>query len=126
MARVSKSDPEYLSERERELRAELKRIRQQRREAQEAERQARLARVADLAEKFGLDKVGDTVLAVEFKRIAGEHPFAPESADGADTGKNETRTQPTEPAAEPTAAEPAAETAQAGERESRKRWFSGS
>lgn len=119
MARVSKSDPEYLSERERELRAELKRIRQQRREAQEAERQARLGRVANLAEKFGLDKVGDTVLTVEFKRIAGEHPFAPESADGADTGKNETRTQPTEPSADDEAAE--AETAQAGD--SKRRWF---
>lgn len=104
MARPKKHDPKSLDEREAELRAELKRVRQQRRAAAEAERQARMTRIVELAERFRLDQLSDTVLAAEFKRIS-EHHAAPESDD---TGDDETRTQP----AEPTSPTPA-ETAQA-------------
>lgn len=126
MARV-KHNTQSLLTRERELRDELRRVRQQRRAAEEAAHQERLARVGALAEKFGIAHVPDTVLAAEFKRIAAEHPApaatespADDTTDTAEAG--EVAQTPSGDATAPAApgAEHAAETAEAGG--DRKRW----
>ncbi len=126
MPRV-KRNAQSLLDRERELREQLKHIRQQRRAAEEAAHQARLARVGVLAEKFGIAHVPDTVLAAEFKRIAAEHPApaatespADDATDTVDAG--EVTQTPSGDATAPAApgAEHAAETAEAGG--DRKRW----
>jgi hypothetical protein len=128
MARVARHDTKTLLNRERELREELKRIRQQRRAAEGAARQARLARVGALAEKFGIAHVPDTVLAAEFKRIAAAHPApaatespADDAINTAEASGGEAQT-PAGDAAAPAApeAEHAVETAEAGTE--RKRW----
>ncbi len=126
MARM-KRNPKSLLDRERELREELKRVRQQRRAAEDAARQARLAHVGELADKFNITHVPDTVLAVEFKRIAAEHP-APAATESPATGADDTAEAgevAQTPASVATAqaspvAEDAAETAEAGG--DRKRW----
>jgi len=127
MARVARHDTKSLLNRERELREELKHVRQQRRAAEDAARQARLARVGALAEKFGIAHVPDTVLAAEFKRIAAEHPVAAAMESPADDAADTTEAggeaqTPTGDATAPAApvAEHAAETAEAGAE--RKRW----
>lgn len=126
MPRV-KRNTQSLRNRKQELREELKQINQQLRAAAEAERQARLARVGELADKFNITHIPDTVLAAAFKKLAAENPApaATESpADNAtDTAEADGVAQtPTGDAAAPAApvAEHAAETAEAdGER---KRW----
>lgn len=122
MAR-SKRNTKSLLDREHELREELKRVRQQRRAAEEAARQTRLARMGELAEKFGISHVPDTVLAAEFKRIAAQHP-APASAESPTDDANDTAEAgevAQTPIGDATApAAPAAETVEAGG--DRKRW----
>lgn len=127
MARL-KVDLKTLAARERELRDELKHVRQQRRAAEDAARQTRLARVGELADKFNITHIPDTVLTSEFKRIAAEHPVpaatesptnsaddTAESGDVAQTPASGTAAQ-TEPETER-----ATETADSGG--GRKRWF---
>ena len=126
MARL-KIDPKTLAARERELRDELKRVRQQRRQAEDATRQARLARVGELADQFKITRIQDTVLAAEFKRIAAEHPVPAatespaNSADDTAEAGDVTQT-PTNAAAHasPESAEGAVETAGGGG--AHKRW----
>lgn len=67
-------DLKTLAARERELRDQLRGLKKQARSIERAERNARLQRIAELADKFKIAHIQDTVLAAEFKRIAAEHP----------------------------------------------------
>lgn len=123
-----KRNTKSLLDREHVLRDELKRVRQQLRAAEDAARQAWRARVGELAEKFGIAHVSDTVLAAEFKRIAAEHPAPAATESHADDADDtaETGEVAQTPAGGAAQAEPeterAAESAEAGGETKRWKW----
>lgn len=93
MARV-KMDLKRLSEKESELRKQLAQLKKQQRLAERREHGAHLQRVAELAEKFGILNLPDTVLAAEFKRIAAEHHDAGGTEKTAEVDTTETTDTP--------------------------------